>query len=358
MSEQRDSIDAPGAVISFSEGGTRQRQQIVGLLVMGMGLLVFSGAFQSHGPIRPDALVFVAVGALVLLLHSGATVDPRTRRVSRWWKVLVPIWTKFVDFDEVIGVTLTRETRKSKNGSYTVYPVRVTTSDKPFLVTQGRSYQLARYHAEVVAGTVWVPLEDSSTADTVIRQPEELDESVVERLHREGKAPQEPAPLLTSRIAHGTEGASETFTLPRRGLRRGDLVPLAIPVAFGVFLAVANWKLVEGWTRGHGDVLPLVVMGILLAAAVRYLVVQATVREHVEVTESSLQVRRSSLFHRKITTFPLENLEELRLLESPFSPGPGMLLLRSDRASAFVGESLRGDERQWLCDMLVYLVAR
>ncbi len=113
-------------------------------------------------------LVFACVGA-VFLFGARALAFNRTRRtIRRWYGLLIPMWSKDHEWDGFDEVGITRETRRNKNNTYTVYPVRlIARGGKNLDITEPREEHEARQLAEEIAKFMNLGMADASSGSVI-----------------------------------------------------------------------------------------------------------------------------------------------------------------------------------------------
>ena len=166
----------------------------------------------------PFGGVFAAVGAAFVLGRGGIRLDRRNRKITSWWGLMTPFKTMERDLDRYDSVTVTKEIRRSKNSTYTVYPVRLCGEAKPINFEEPRNYGAARRSAEQVAKFVEMDIVDHSTGEAVRRAVGELDESLRDRLRRTDAEVEVPEPPPNPKTRYEIEGTRIVLHIPPEGL--------------------------------------------------------------------------------------------------------------------------------------------
>jgi hypothetical protein len=208
------------------------------MLVMA-GLLVWlevSGiAAQGNNPppsfLLPGiAAVLAAVAVIFLFGRSECTLDKQRGLMLRRRSLLGIGVTQETPLETLRQVTITREIRRSNKSTYTVFPVRLEGVERPVKVREPRQYDPARGLAEELAKFLQVPLADSSTGETVVREAAWLDESLRDRLRRTGEVVQVlPEP-----------GRTRARLLRKENMYRVETVPSGVAAAVSVLLPAAG----------------------------------------------------------------------------------------------------------------------
>ncbi len=346
---------------------------LAGAVSLAVGVREVSGGDQGAWVVVLIGAVFSVVGAVLLLGRKGIELDLKARTYRQWWGLLVPWRVKGGSLDEIDRITLTLEVRTSKHGKYRVYPVRLTGPGKVRLsFAEPRAYEAGRRLAVELASELHLPLEDWSSGQEVVRDPDHLDESLRDRVHREGKPPRDvgsPPALLRSRIE--TEGMTIRFCIPPSGLKARhfiSLVPLAVIQSI-VFL-VLFLPALDNAGRWGGDlpeiiyfailaclvfVLPLLIFGVRTLARARTGWV-------VEASPQALRVERRTPFSTRKSEIPsgaIQDLEVSRAIpekrnhQSVLEPfAARAIVARGDGRTVSFGGHLGDEEKQWIRDVL------
>jgi hypothetical protein len=314
----------------------------------------------------PFGLLFSAVGAGLMFWRGGMTIDRHGGNIRTWWGFLVPWQQKEFRMEDAQAVTLSSEVRRSKNSSYTVYPVRLHGEKLQVDVESPRDYPEARRHAEQLATFLHLPVRDSSTGTLVEREAGRLNENLRQRAQRKGAPRQVPPPPTGCRILSRIRGGTAEFAIPARGYRPA-LFLLFVPVL--LFSGFAYFFVLRHFLGGDGplaDRWPFVLFAaafliLPLVAMAGVIMRQATVEERVVVSPQSLRVEKRTRFSNQTTEIPAAELEDLDLGNA--QPGEGAtfsarrgICARSDQASVVFGTALSPDELHWLRDVIEYVV--
>ncbi len=359
-----------------------------GLPFLAAGLVVMTGPlnlvkWQGNPPPWPVAIpfggVFALVGACLVFGRRVLTIDKTLGKAISRWQLIVPVKTTVRDLSEFDRVTLTKEVRRSKNSTYTVYPVRLEGEGDPFPWEEFRDPLKGRRAAERLAKFVGVKMVDRSTGGEVVRELEELDLSLRERLRAKGVAVEVPDPPPNVRTQCRVEGDELTLFIPPQGLTLLLKARLAFgfaPAIMGlVFLTAAYVQVFDkaplpvklgffGFVGVFFVLLPVIfISGGALAAARR--------SQRVQVSPRRLRVETRGLFGSKVVEIPADELEELhapaagnlstealqqapeplgKLVTELASAAAARTAIRavSDNAIAVIGKGLPPQELQWI----------
>lgn len=140
--------------------------------------------------------IFIFIGAAFLFGRSGYILDPFRRRGFTYWGLLVPLKRHHFKFENIKYIHVCKEIRKSKNSSYTVYPVRlITTNDVKINIENNlRDYLLAREKAESIARQCSFNFKNDEEGGKILN-PSEVDPAFMEKLESNISRP--PSPLRT-----------------------------------------------------------------------------------------------------------------------------------------------------------------
>ena len=167
-------------------------------------LLVMTGVVPMDSNPPPPMVgilfggIFGSVGLGLMLGRAGIIIDKRHGTVTKWWGILVRCSQKVRPLADFKDVALSKEIRRSKTSTYTVYPVRLERDGKDRInIGETRDYPKSRAVAEQVAAFVELPVVDSSTGTEVRRQADQLDVSLRDQLKTQGtlELPEPPAAM-------------------------------------------------------------------------------------------------------------------------------------------------------------------
>jgi hypothetical protein len=153
--------------------------------------------------------VFAAVGAGLVFGRSGIIFNRATGRIIQWYGLLVPMKRKEYLLDSIRQVEM--NFLSGDSDSPATWPVKLNGESiaTPISVLRPTSFTEARQLAEELSRFLRKPLVDSSTGETITRDPEHLDESYRDRMRRTGEAvvflPPE-LPVMRSRVERTGDG--------------------------------------------------------------------------------------------------------------------------------------------------------
>ncbi|HOX16672.1 MAG TPA: hypothetical protein PLP18_11165, partial [Smithellaceae bacterium] len=153
--------------------------------------------------------IFAAVGTCLVFGRSGIIMDRGRGRVLQWYGLLVPMKRTEYMLDSIRQVEMSFSSGDSDSAA--TWPVKLSGEEiaKPISVLQPTNFTEARQWAEELSRFLRKPLVDSSTGESVTRDPEHLDESYRDRVRRTGEAvsvlPPEPS-TMRSRVERTGDG--------------------------------------------------------------------------------------------------------------------------------------------------------
>ncbi|HOX38004.1 MAG TPA: hypothetical protein PL033_08455 [Candidatus Brocadiia bacterium] len=315
-------------------------------------------------------LIFIAAGCAIAFGRSGLIIDLGNGTYSKWWGIIVPFQKTSGPISDFTLVRMNKEIRKSKNSTYTVYPVRIATipgkSAKNRLdVSESRNAQESRTEAEFLAKNLKLDLEDLTLGEKVVRAHDELDESLRDRV-RKGEAitGQLGPPPSGMRSQCRIEGRSVEIEIPPPGLDVPTIVGVVascvIFPAIVIFIFLRPF-LQGGMAKGPGIVFVAFFAFFILApfifgagAIIRALFVKTIVR----ASPDGISVRKSGPFPSAEKSIPSTELEELVIGPKVNAPGVrgSPIVARSDRLTLSFGDGLGRAEQQWLLTVLRKIV--
>ena len=341
---------------------------LIGLIFVGAGIaLLIMLTDEAPWFVVPFVSVFILIGLAVMLARSAFTCDGRQRLITSWWGFLVPMSTRTIPFDRVTCVAYSKRRVRTKNSSYTIYPIKIeATEGRPLTVENPRDLSAARKRAEQLAKLVGSAIEDRTGETPQRREAEMLDASLADQLADQ--------PLEWPELSAGSaieyelvdDAAHITLPRPRLGpllaLGIGFLVLFVLPPVVAVTFAMVS--------EGNPTALALVavIAGVVLllpVAAVITIMRRLKVQEHVIVARDRLIVEKRRGRHAERVEIPAAELEQL----ADASDGrqvPGFLNraglgppLRavSDTSEVTFGGTLSPPDRAWLRDALRFILA-
>ncbi len=322
------------------------------------------------------------IGDLALILgRAGIVIDRRQKLLTTWWGLLVP-WSKTqYELTGFSCITITKEIRRSKNSTYTVYVVRLKNQEsKDIHIEENQDYLTSRRSAETVAKFMNLPLSDNSSGSEVIRKPEELDESLRNRLRRTGQIKPMPEDLPETKIQHRIEGDTLILRLPKHGfgIWVGCIVAIGIIIS-GIFSVIITVILAE-FAKDPNFLLFLLIAGVIALLPLGFCLFAAyyhyTMREEVHISPQRLMLKKSWKFGKRSEEIQMDELEELELATvnqyqakgrmpvgtganfnqvSLFNPG---IVARSDYKVMNFGQSLNRKEVEWVMAVIENAITR
>ncbi len=352
----------------------------------GIGIIVaaLSGAMTSDSGdppplyfVIPFGLVFASVGAGLMFGRAGVILDARAHTITEWWGLLVPFKREVTSFDVMNIVTITSEVRRSKNSSYTVYPVRIEGEEGVIDVEDPREYPKARRRAEEIAKFLGLGVTDSSSGTKVVREAGSLDMSLRDRLRASGELPERPPEQPPgSKVVATSAGSQATFDLPAPGLGAAGTVAVVIGIVFacipfmffgGAFFATDLFDDAE--TMWPFLLFGAVFILIWLAGTLGFVVKtikKATARARLVVDPREVKLETRSFLGTKTVTLRADELEELECADEDDERVPkalralagsgGRIVARADRAELEFGLGLSRAELEWLRDTARFIV--
>lgn len=206
--------------------------------VVGVGIIVltFMPAESGGGDELPFYFgipfgsIFAAVGGSLLFGRMEMRIDRKSGKATRNWKLISKsVYAQTREVAEFDNISLCSEIRRSKNSSYTVYPVRLAGSGvKSFDLSQSRDENEARKEAEEIAKFLSLSIHDETSGTLRIREADLLDESIRDKFEKgleSNEIPNPPA-QLKSRIHY--DGSSLQVEIPPPGFNAGFLIVFVV----------------------------------------------------------------------------------------------------------------------------------
>lgn len=306
-------------------------------LFMGYQILLSRGDLGGKLPILGFISIFCAVGVGLVFGRRGADFHRGSESVVAWWGLLfLPFSRKTRRWDEFERVHLSTRIVRTKNGSYTVYPVRLEGKGDGMLLMEMRDYLSGRATAEKAAKFMNLGMLDDGGEVQVFREPGTMDESVRDRLRRTGERPAVASPPELSQIRLEVGDSDISFQFPEPEVSP-VLVLIGSVIALGLIGAIGYF--VEPF---FGVILAL----FLLPGVYRGLRDYGGV-DRLTVDRDTLRLVRSGPAGTMRREIPLDELEDLEV-----STRRGRIVARSDKLTLTIGAKLGPDEAGWVVDTL------
>ena len=279
----------------------------VGRFLFGM-VFALAGAFSIFSyfafEISGDAwvalllgVIFVLIGIGVAGFYSHRVLDKHGGFAQSSFGIFFSFKQTRYELSDFQQVSLHHEvrTRSSKHGSrtYDVYPLRLD-GRKDLNLGEWLDFTQGRQKAEAVAKYLDLPLCDSSTGETVIRQPGDLDKSLVQRLRESGEQVERPEQPPGSAVKVSSWGGETILSLPREGFNAANLMSVVAVAVFFGFIGFQGF--LDRVLDARLGVVTLVVIGVAIGLIAVGIKAFAPVK--VTVDHTTLKVSRGLLFAR------------------------------------------------------------
>jgi len=262
--------------------------------------------------------VFAAVGTGLVFGRSGIILDRATGRIIQWYGLLVPMKRKEYLLDSIRQVEMNFSNGDSDSPA--TWPVKLTGESiaTPISVLRPTSFTEARQLAEELARFLRKPLVDSSTGETITRDPDHLDESYRDRMRRTGEAvsflPPEP-PTMSSQVERTGDGL--IIHIPEQAKRGIHYIPVFFSLVFAGIVAL--FFLPPILTRPRFDFISYIIPGVTVLFFIAGPVTSALLgvfrlkKEFERITVTKIFLRVEALKQGKRTTMeiPVSELEDL-----------------------------------------------
>ena len=212
---------------------------------VGVGVIVLTFIPQEvrggdHLPLYfgiPFGAIFAAVGGAILFGRMELIIDRASGTVIKNWKLLSKnLYEQRRELKEFSRIRLNSEIRRSKNSSYTVYPVRLEgDGTDPFSISEGRAKNKARSQAESLATFLSFPIHDELSGSVRVRDSVTLDQSIREKFQSGSETNPIPYPPARMKSRVDYDGNSLQVQVPPPGFNAGFLV---------AFVAIAFFELI------------------------------------------------------------------------------------------------------------------
>lgn len=312
---------------------------------------------------------FLVLGVVLVLLglcRYNLVVDPSTRTVRSFYSLVVPLFGNTHSWEAFREVQLARAWREHRwrrryrtTETFQVYEARLWGEDGYLLLAVARDVHRVRGPAKDVARTMGLPLRDSSGGRSEVRSPERLDESVGDRLRREGlelEAPRPPDGLVPAvRFGEG----SVTFERPPRGFG-ADFWVVQVNWLLVAAIAVGFVALSRALSGDQAVAVPFALIGLLVGLGPLWQgLFTRTYREWLTVEEGGVKLTRSWPGMSVEQAIPGSELEEVGLWRARRGhAGEQALELVGGRNRLLFGKGLPLAELHWIRKTIQFVMAR
>lgn len=336
-------------IITSMAGGLAIFKMLFGgiwLFVGGMGVysLLTGGEITVNGrPGTPSDVwlpgIFAVIGFLIFFFRYRSCIDLSLNTVTSRWGFLLLMFGSSKPLAPIETVNIVKESRRTKNGSYIVYVVKLQLmGDEALDIDESRDKQSARRIAEDVAKLCDRSIQDASEGQVIERQVKDLDRRLIDAETIPNRRP--PLPNGIERKEDGSLGAVLKLPSPPIGMRLAfTVVPLLMVVGFWWFA----WYDPE---RGGSDkdslfltVFNFAPLLMFAVPAIGWIIKLSPTSNTVRVQNGELSVGR-----RKI---PIAELEELVVT------GKG-LVANSDRTTIRFAQGCNNSQILGLREYLLY----
>ncbi|MFQ5464169.1 MAG: hypothetical protein ACE5E5_16270, partial [Phycisphaerae bacterium] len=223
--------------------------------------------------------------------------------------------------------------------------------------------------AEKVAKALRLPLADGTGRQAIVREPDQLDESLRDRRRRTGERLSElpPSPEgMKTRVR--IEDDEMILEIPPPGLTGGVVGRLAATGVFVGFVVTFFLRPLLAEVKKAPDAFTYVFIGFLslffillplclsLGSFLRALRASSTLR----ISRDRLQLKTRGVIFSDVCEIPADELEEVDLQEDDGSESSlhrDEIVARSDRTTARFGRHLPQEEKEWIKTVIDHLLS-
>ncbi|MDP6507078.1 MAG: hypothetical protein QF886_25855, partial [Planctomycetota bacterium] len=240
--------------------------------------------------------------------------------------------------------------------------------DAELSVQAPKDCQVARRKAEQVAKFLSIPLHDETTDPHTIRNPDELDIPLREKILEEGPVPEPPAQPEKSKVKTRREGDDLVFEIPEPGFHAAYVMTIGIMSAFMVLPMLFLYVFIRAAMENLFLIPVCIVVFLVFIVPMGYLILDiyslATGKERLRVSPSGVHLKREAVLGSEDLQISVDELEEVSL-EGTRQGGQSMmgtptmqLVCRSDEVDAKCGRGLLKEDLDWIADNIRYEMCR
>ena len=217
---------------------------LVGVGVIGLAFIPQEVSGVDHLPLYfglPFGAIFATVGGAILFGRRELIIDRSEGTIIKDWKLLSKtVYEQSRELKEFDRIRLNSEIRRSKNSSYTVYPIRLEGDGAEAIsISEARAKNKARAQAESLATFLSLPIHDKLSGSVRVRDADTLDQSIREKFQSgtESNVIPDPPARMKSRVDY--DGNSLQVQIPPPGFDTGFLIAF-IAIAFFELIFIFN----------------------------------------------------------------------------------------------------------------------
>lgn len=296
------------------------------------------------------AAVFILFASIIGQLNYEYLLTLNARQLTKrryFFGKLISSVQPLAVSDQVQLIKEVHSSSSSGSKSYATYNVKLNTAYQPTLLLMDLDYALARRKAEFIAKKLNFPLSDSCFGEAVIRQPDQLDEKIVDAFDTSIEPPQLPenSNILVNRYDDKLElQLPADWSVFWRGLFRAVIVLVALIIGSDVMSGFIESGLLDIWW------LQLVIIVVLVVAV--YKPIRSALSpfywQPKVILQPSLIEVHSQVDKPAVKIVPAD-IEQLTLEHR-------RLLLLSDQGAAYIMVNSHEEDQQFSKAMVEYCV--
>ena len=361
--------DPNGNVIDQQTGGGCA--YLIGLpfFLAGLGVIVITfipPETRGGDPISlyfgiPFGSLFALIGGAILFGRMNLTIDRNTGLIRKQWKAFgIIARNQEAEIKAYDKISVTSEIRRSKNSTYTVYPIRLLGPDvKKFDISQSRNELEARKETEVLSKFLSLPIHDEISGKTRIREADSLDQSVKEKFKTGATTNEIPEPPAKLKSNVHYDGTTLQVDVPPLGFNIGFVMAIIfIGVFEAVFITVFAIPMFSNLNSDSPDAFLFPIFALFFLSIPTFILVALIgnaffAKQSVIVSNQSLQVIRGWPF-KKTVNIPAQELEELFISKnkrngsSTITGSKREIIAISDSKQTSFGTGLDNEELNYL----------
>lgn len=305
-----------------------------GLVLMVQGFFLLTIAVVYLKMANSSAVILSIIGVFLLLLSllffflkSRIVFDKGRGEILKWYEIIVPVKTARWGTEEFEKISIKKE-KPNKKSKVLLYPVRLVKngSDDFLEIDSPMNYPHARMLAEKIAQTLELPIHDESTGQLQVREFTDINKSVRQLAEGRGEkvdVPPTPADMVSS-IKHDDGGV--IVEIPPTVIDIFAYFPAVVGIIMSVFVAILFGKFLSSLFTDTPYLLPAIFGAVVLFSVTLWKVTKAKSKKGwvIKVSPLSLNITEIRGGGKKIIEILADELEEFRLIESPFHEGFGI----------------------------------
>lgn len=285
-------------------------------------------------------------GLIYILAMRTVIIDNKEKSITLVERKIIKK-TKIYPIENFNQVMLDKKVVKSSDSSIVYYPVKLLTGDgeSVFIEEDEQDYLKARFLASRLGQFLHLQVADYGTETQIIREPENIQETLYERLQRTGEK-REIREVADPQVIQEVVGKKLILTFPSGVSRFFGVLVFVLTVLFALPLVpLLTPTSVEDMLVN----IPVLIFFLIVIRGCFWIGYMGNFKQQVHISPDVLEVHSHQSFipfainrsKRKIDEIPKKELRELIIAQNS-------VVIISDKVFVDVAGNLRKEEQEWV----------